>query len=364
MVGEMTPRKRVFSALMGGRVDRIPAIALSNFCVELMDAAGVSWPDCQTKSEEMAKLQAARYEVYGLDSLCSHNDLVSDVEPLGARISLGKRDRHLSVASKVFGDKEPKDVGMPDRILETGRIPMIERVVEILSERYRDILPVLRLVMGPMTNAGHAFGIERVLEWSKTNPDKFQAALNFMADLAVEIMRESMRHGADILYMPDPSASGDLLSPEAFKEFLVPAYRKIISKLGGIPTFLHICGHTGKFLELIPETGFNGFSFEVPGVSVEETKSAIGDRISLIGSVQTLNTLLGGTPETVRKESLQQMLEGVDLLCPACGLPNYTPNKNVIAMVEAAKEYGIPTSVDEKMEEFLRGIAIGISKKG
>jgi len=340
IVGEMTPKRRHLAALQGGRTDRPSTIVLSNFVLELMDATGVTWPECQLKPDVMAKFQAGRYEIWGLDSLLCHNDLISEVSMIGGTdiIDIGTKDRHPSVLKHVWAGKDPSDCAIPENVLEKGRNPIIQGCLDDLSKDYGDTVSVTKMLTGPMTVAGHLWGVEPVLELSKTDPDKFIETLDIVNDLLIDIARDAIdNHGADSVYVPDPTASGDLLSPFDFNTYLNPIYRRFTKAIKDVPSYLHICGNTAGFLGYAPYSGFDAFSYEAPGCYTIDAKRAIGDRMTLIGSLETVRVVMLGSPELVKMETIQHLKDGADIICPACGTPPYTPTENILAMVEAVK---------------------------
>ncbi|MHC1609682.1 MAG: MtaA/CmuA family methyltransferase [Candidatus Methanofastidiosia archaeon] len=342
MVREMTPKRRFLTALQNGNTDRTSAAILSNFVVPLMEATGVSWPDCQLKPEVLAKFQAGRYEVCGLDSIISHNDLVSEVSTIGGTdiIDLGTKDRHPSVIKHIWAGKDPDDCNIPENALDNGRNPMIQSCLDILSENYGDTVSCGRVLTGHITVAGHLWGVEPLLEMSKTNPEKFTQCLDIVNDLLIDIARDAIdNHGADSIYMPDPTASGDLLSPESFSTLMVPVYKRFTRAIKDTPSYLHICGNTASFLMHAPDTGFDAFSFEAPGCVTIDAYRTIGKRMGLMGSLETVRVMMLGSPELVYKEGLENIRDGVNILCPACGTPPYTPIENIKALVEATKPH-------------------------
>jgi methanogenic corrinoid protein MtbC1 len=61
--------------------------------------------------------------------------------------------------------------------------------------------------------------------------------------------------------------------------------------------------------------------------------------MALVGSLETVRVMMLGSPELVYKEGLENIRDGVDILCPACGTPPYTPLENIKALVEATKPH-------------------------
>ena len=334
----MTPYRRFMSAMAGGRVDRIPVMTFSNYCKELMASTNVTWPACQTDPKVMAQFQEGRWTVWGIDVLYSHNDLVSEATMLGAEIDLGTEIRHPSVKRHVLENVNPIDYTMPKDILSKGRNPIVEGSTKVLVDKYEKEVPVLRAVTGPMTIAGHLFGVDRILMWSKQEEKKFEACLDICTDLCIEIIRNSLdSSGVDGFSMPDPTASGDLLDPKDFQYFLEPCYKRITKENKDSLSMLHICGDTRGYMDRIPHTGFDAFSFEAPGTSVKEAKMGLGDRITLVGSVETIPVIMQGGPENVYTQSLRDIVDGINILAPACGTPPFTPNENIKAMIKASK---------------------------
>ena len=68
--------------------------------------------------------------------------------------------------------------------------------------------------------------------------------------------------GADVIVLSDPTASGEIIGPQNFKTF-IPAYRRIFEAIHtrGAKGLLHICGDVMPIIDLIKETGADGFSF-------------------------------------------------------------------------------------------------------
>ena len=63
--------------------------------------------------------------------------------------------------------------------------------------------------------------------------------------------------------------------------------------------------------------------------------------MSLVGNVNNPQTLLHGTPEDVRREVSMRSTAGVEIAAPECAVPLPTPNRNLRAVVEAARDYGL-----------------------
>jgi [methyl-Co(III) methanol-specific corrinoid protein]:coenzyme M methyltransferase len=109
-----------------------------------------------------------------------------------------------------------------------------------------------------------------------------------------------------------------------------------------MPVILHICGDTNQFLAALPETGFEGFSFEGPVVRVEAARHAVGRKMALVGNISATEALLLGDPARVEAEVKSALEQGIDIVAPSCGIPVRAPLANLRAMVKATERYGGP----------------------
>jgi len=92
-------------------------------------------------------------------------------------------------------------------------------------------------------------------------------------------------------------------------------------------------------MEYFAEAGFTGYHFESRN-DAYEAKRVVAGRMRLLGNINCPNTLLQGTPEDVKREAKYAIEAGVDVLAPECAIPAITPNRNLKALVAAAREYG------------------------
>jgi len=65
----------------------------------------------------------------------------------------------------------------------------------------------------------------------------------------------------------------------------------------------------------------------------------VGSELRLVGSVPTLSHLLNGTREDVIEKTIEQIEDGVDIISPSCGIPQYSPLENIRAVSEGIAIY-------------------------
>jgi [methyl-Co(III) methanol-specific corrinoid protein]:coenzyme M methyltransferase len=223
---------------------------------------------------------------------------------------------------------------MPANIFDRGRFGIVFEAAVRLRKKYEKSVPIYGGITGPFTLAGHLCGTNKFLKGTIKSPDTVKNVLRRVADFNIAYANRLLEAGCHFIVVIDPSASGDLISERTFQTFLLPVYQEMHKQISG-QVILHICGNTNQLLPLIAETGFEGFSFEGPAVSVRAAREAMGEKMVLIGNIPT-KTLLLGSPEDVDKEARIAAREKIDLLAPACGVALQTPLANMKAMAHAA----------------------------
>ncbi len=175
-------------------------------------------------------------------------------------------------------------------------------------------------------------------------PDFVHAAMDMQADVIIERAERLLETGIDCLYIGDPAASASLISPKHFQRFCLPAYQKFCRHFKGRNTliYIHVCGNSKPILEMLADTGADVVEPLDPlgGVQVADAKRRIGQRVALMGGLNTL-TLASGTPDEVRDEAIQKCREGGPqgyILAAGDMVPPSTSLANLQAMVDVARQ--------------------------
>ncbi len=174
-----------------------------------------------------------------------------------------------------------------------------------------------------------------------------EAAIHHALELAAEALTQFGKAcwdaGADIIHCGDSLASCDMISPGTYERFALPYERRVFQawKEHGITgSLLHICGDNTRVLELYADSGADLVEIDNM-VDLGVAKQTIGDRVTLVGNVHTVNDLFQGTPESVRVASQRCMQKAGGrgfILCAGCLVPRHTPIENVREMVRVARQ--------------------------
>ena len=334
-----TPKRRVLTALLGGKVDKVPATCIGacggSVTVEIQKAAGIYWPEAFQDPEKMANLAIASQEITGLENVNIGYEFSILPEVLGCEIQF--YDRHeLKPAMLHHAFDKPEDLKMPDDFLEKGRIPVIIEAIRLARRKVGDFLPVTSFVFGPYSLAGELAEPTRFLMWAVKNPESAKKFIDFAVEAIIEYGKAQYRAGSDVISLGEPLGTPDIVGLKIFREYIKPALKRIADNLGGI-RILHLCGDVEPFIADIADIGFDAISVK-QSVDIARVKPIVDD-VKILGNVESKVVLTHGTVEEVRAVAKKALEAGVTMLEPSCGLEALMPLNNIKILVEEARNY-------------------------
>lgn len=335
----LTPKQRLLNALLDKPIDRIPTFCSGcsqTVTVECMKSIGAYWPEAHKNAEKMSRLSASVYELTGLEVAGVPYCLTVEAEALGCEIKwLEKEDAIPQVVASPY--KTPADIQIPDDFLDQRRIPVVLRAIQNLKKEVGDFLPIAAGLTGPFTLAGHLSGLANLLRWTIREPNKVSWFTDLASKAGIILGKAMHQAGADVIVIADPSASCELISPEMFRAFVKPMIIEMIEEIGSV-VVLHICGNTIPILLDMSQIGAAAVSIDEK-VEIKLAKAMIGHSVKIMGNISAQNTLLLQSSEDVKRACKVALDQGVDILAPGCGIAPNTPNSNIRAFVNAAREY-------------------------
>lgn len=274
---KMTSRERVMSCLNNLEVDRLPVINPTSIAtIESCNIAGVSFNEVHLNVDKMAALSAVGYERLGFDSVMPYFSVVQEAAALGCEINWGNGSEMPKQKSIIF--TEPEQFEMPSDLLERLPVKTVIEAIKLLRKKLGKGVLIIGKVMGPWTLSYHLHGVENFLVETITEPDKVKEFLRIFKKITITIAEAQFEAGADIITIAD-HATADLLSPTAYKEYLLPVHKEINKVFGGKKLILHCCGNTLDRIGLFAEAGFPIFHFD--------SKNDIGQAIKKAGNMDT-----------------------------------------------------------------------------
>jgi len=332
---KLSPKQRFLSGLFGGRKGDRPPVGnpTSIISQELMAKTGIFFPKAHLEARLMAELAAAGHEILGFDAIMPEFSVQQEAAALGCEMDWGSPS--MMPDAKTHPIQRLEDLVIPENILEKPSLKVVLEALTLLRWQYGANVAIIGKVMGPWTISYHLAGTQNFLLWAITEPNKVRRYLEALKEVTVLFAKAQFQAGADVVVLAD-HATGDLVSPRTYENFLLPIHQEMVQRIGG-PLILHICGNCADRLRLFVEAGFTGYHFEWQ-VDAKEAVKVVNREMALVGNVNNATTLLRGTPEDVRKQVRYSIEAGVDIIAPECAVPLQTPLRNLRAIVEAAEE--------------------------
>lgn len=165
---------------------------------------------------------------------------------------------------------------------------------------------------------------------------------------AIEKGKFSIDTGLKMLRLNDSVANMLVISPEHWREFIFPHMKTVCDELHTycpeVKIYCHICGDVMPIIDELVGTGLDciGPLDPLGGFSCAQARQAAGQRIALMGGVNTLS-FVNSTPEQLIEEA-RSCIDGAGkkgfVLGSGCVIPRSAKRENLLALGEAADCFG------------------------
>ena len=193
------------------------------------------------------------------------------------------------------------------------------------------------------------FGMENYFVKMYTDPEVVHAVTRHVVDYYLAANHKLFSEEGDLVdaffFGNDFGSQEDLLvSPEKFKEFILPYFRELIAqaKSFGKPTQLHSCGSIIKVIPWLIDAGIDALhplQARAKGMDAVRLAREFKGQITFVGGVDTQELLWRGTPQQVKDEvaRLHEIFGGRWIVSPSHEmlLPE-VPLENILALCAAA----------------------------
>ena len=341
---QMTPKERMRAFATGKPMDRYPVMLL----VGTISAkfAGMTQRRRRSSARNMADAQIATYRRLGHDNVSISHGLHAMGFALGSTRS-DPEDAVPAIMEHVL-----QDIGRLDDLDFNKTLPqndaslkMTLDACEILQKELGDECAIGFGLTGPFTSAASIYKTDDLLRMTKKNPELLHRLLRKCTDATIAIADECNGRGLN-LSIADPVASGTILRPKQYDEFVAPYTRELIGHIHGMGKVVsyHVCGQTTNILENLVATGNDIMSLDNV-VNLGHAKEVIGRKVCIAGNVDPVGVIMLGTPEQVESAIISNYSETYDspkgyILASGCDIPSAAPLENVDAFVAAARKYG------------------------
>ncbi|HDD34015.1 MAG TPA: hypothetical protein ENG30_02570 [Thermofilaceae archaeon] len=192
-------------------------------------------------------------------------------------------------------------------------------------------------------------GFREIMKMMFREPSKVEFILDRIDELRWEEARILCELGVDVVYDGDDVGMqrGMMMSPEMWRRFLKPRYRRLIQLCHkhGVFFMFHSDGWIEPIIPDLVEIGVDVLNPVQPEcMDPYRIKELYGDKLTLHGTIGVQSTLPFATPKEIEalvKERIEKLGPTGFILAPTHAIQPETPVENIIALYRAALKYGV-----------------------
>jgi uroporphyrinogen decarboxylase len=340
---EVTSRERIITALEGGKPDRVPVMEMA-----------IDW-------KVMKGLQFSNYfsmiEGLDLDAVAVNQVLYL----LGLRRWTAKMVKTYTdewgVKRQFTGELLPFPVEHPVHTAKDlaaykppnpADSPLL-KAVHLSKKRCPD-RAVVMLSRAVFAASWYLVGLENILVSYITDPGFAKEVARLTADYHKRLCVLAVEAGVDVIILTDDYAhkTGCLMSPQQFKEFVLPGFAEVVAavKQAGGYCIKHTDGNIWEILDPLVSTGIDGLGPLEPaaGMDLAKVRARIGPEKCLVGNIDVDLLSRGSTADVAGKtrELIETIsVDGAHILSSGNTITSSVSPGNFRTMIETAREMGV-----------------------
>lgn len=307
-----------------------PAIQLMDITVRELIS------DADRQAEGMAKV-AARVNASASVSLM---DLSVEAECFGSTIRVSDEEVPTVTGSIVKTQEDVENLTVPP--VGAGRtgiyIQAMEKAVQKIEDR-----PVLAGIIGPFSLTGRLMDVTEVMYACYDEPEVVEKVLEKVTGFLTEYALSYKAIGANGVVMAEPLAG--VLSPDLAEEFSCKYVKKIIDAVQDdeFVVIYHNCGNAvPSMTDKLAAMGASAYHFG-NAVQMEEILKKMPATVPCLGNVDPAGQFRNGTPESIRKATLELMEKCSKypnfVVSSGCDIPPASKWENIDAFFAAVDEF-------------------------
>jgi uroporphyrinogen decarboxylase len=337
----MNSYERIMAALEGKRPDRTPVFPLVRDWV--IRQAGFTVSEAIQDITKYVYAQFFCLKKFGYDAVRDLSAIHAESEAMGSTLKIPEDDAPSVVDFAVKDyDRDVPKLKIPNPWTD-GRLPAILEGIRQLKGMCGTRVPLIAYIQAPFRHAAMLRGADELMRDTYKRPDKVKELLEITTVCQIVYGIACTHAGADIIFISDPTSSGDAISIKTWEEFALPYTTRVVQavKRAGVKVIMHICGDTSDRLQSLASTGVDCLSLDSK-VDFSYARKVLGSKFPLMGNVDPAFTLAFKGAGEVENESCEVIekagMDGGLILSSGCSVPSITPAENIEAMVRAARE--------------------------
>lgn len=299
-----------------------------------------SFIDLCQDSDAAAQVTVDTVRRLGVDAAIIFADILLPLVPMGAGLRYEKGDGPR--IERVV--RTMKDVEQLHPVSVEESLGFVAQTVRLVRKELDGEVPVIGFAGAPFTVASYAIegGGSRNYVHTKTlmhrDPQTWHRFMDIVADVTAAYLNMQIDAGAQAVQLFDSWVG--CLSPEDYRQFVLPHSRKVIESVKPGTPVIHFGTMTGSLLNEMRDAGGDVIGLDWR-VELDEAWNRLGDSVAVQGNLDPV--LLFADVSEVRSAVR-------DILRRANGRPGHifnlghgilpeTPVDNVLALVDAVHEY-------------------------
>ena len=325
----MTKNERVFAALKGDEVDRVPVSAW--------------WHDFarEWSAKDLAETTLEQYRNYDWDFVKVNPRASYFGEAFGAKYAQ-REDRQPDLIEP--GISSPEHLGHIKTEDGTSGVWAEQlEALRLIGAGLNGEAPFIQTIFSPLATMSRITGSTKYVQrLIRENPAELLSALDAIAETLAAYSKASVDTGtAGIFFATVEWGSADVISIEDYNRFCRPFDLRVLAAVQGAPfNVFHVCrahNHLGNLLDY-PAAAFHWAVHQEGNPSFSEIASKT--ERALMGGVSHEAGMTSGTPEDFAREARDAIAQtrGIRfLLAPGCSADPQTPEANLLALIQAAR---------------------------
>lgn len=224
-------------------------------------------------------------------------------------------------------------------------------IFDYLQEKTAGEYSIHGEITSPLDYFLDTLGYENGLIAMMLDPEKCEKILAkytvMIRDLAVAMCQKDI----DAIKISSPFAGMGFISTDFYRQFVLPFEKQIVQAIRqtGKHAYIHTCRSIGDHLEVMCESGLSGLECLDPppvgNVDLEDAFNRVGDRIFIKGNIDSVNTLLLGDDEKVRRDVGKIIEIGKRkgkgfILSTACSIAPKVSEEHLLMLSQLIEEQG------------------------
>ena len=191
-------------------------------------------------------------------------------------------------------------------------------------------------------------GMENILMDMLLDEKKAFALYESIEEHISAVLDEALEHDFEALYIGDDwgQQQGLIMGPECFRKYIKPGMSRLMDKAKrkGKTVVLHSCGDLREIMGDLIDMGVDVYNTVQPEIyDLKELKREYGRDITFYGGISTQQFLPFAGASEVRDMTLRVLdimaKDGGYILSPTHAVTPDIPPENILAMIEASKEF-------------------------